>query len=181
MQLTIASLQDAGVDVLPPDILFDGVVGDFAVSTDPADGGVGGLVARNPYRSAVIMLLFSDVGVDPADLRFEHRGDRRGWVGDGFDVRADLGETPLGSRLWLYRRSVLVSAVRQPTLMMIEADASLALQPLVKQGAAAKVTVAGTAEGAAGRIGLDLAVYGRGGRQLFADRFDFLLRRTDGL
>lgn len=181
MQLTITSLGDAGVDVLPPDILFDGVVGDFAVSTDPSDGGVGGLVARNPYRSAVVMLLFSDVGVDPSDLRFEHHGDRRGWVGDGFDHRGDYGEQPLGSRLWLYRRSVLVSSVRQPTLMMIEADARLALQPLVKQGAAAKVTVAGTADAAPGRIGLDIAVYGRGDRQLYADRFDFLLRRADGL
>lgn len=181
MQLTITSLAAAGVDTLPPDILWDGSVGDFAVSTDPDDGGVGGLVARNPFRTAVVMLLFSDVGVDPKDLRYEMQGDRRGWVGDGFDVRADLGEAPLGSRLWLYRRSVLVSAVRQPTLMAIEADATLALQPLIRQGAAAKVTVKGSQDPANGRIALDVAVFGRGDRQLFSETFDTLWRRPDGL
>ena len=129
----------------------------------------------------MLILLFSDVRVDPRDLRYEMHGDRRGWVGDGFDVRADLGEAPLGSRLWLYRRSVLVTAVRQPTLMAIEADASLALQPLVRQGVAAKVTVKGSQDPANGRISLDVGVFGRGGRQLFSEKFDTLWRRPDGL
>ncbi len=181
MQLTITSLQDAGVDTLPPDILWNGTSGDFAVSTDPADGGPGGLVARNPYRSAVLMLLFSDVRVDPSDLRYEMHGDPRGWVGDGFDVRADLGEAPLGSRLWLYRRSVLVTATKTTTLMSIEADARLALQPLIKQGAAAQIDVSGTADGPSGIVALQIDIYGRGKRSLFSDRFDFLLRRADGL
>ena len=181
MQLTITSLEAAGVDTLPPDIVFDAFAGDFAVSTDPADGGPGGLVARNPIRTAVLMLLFTDVAVDPKDLRFEHRGDRRGWVGDGFDIRTELGEAPLGSRLWLYRREVLVSAVKQPTLMRIEADARLALQPLIRQGAAARIDVAGTADGPNGRISLSIGVYGRNGRQLYTEKFDTLWRRADGL
>lgn len=181
MQLTITSLQDAGVDTLAPDILWDGTSGDFAVSTDPADGGPGGLVARNPYRTAVLMLLFSDVRVDPSDLRYEMRGDPRGWVGDGFDVRTDLGEQPLGSRLWLYRRSVLVTATKVTTLMAIEADARLALQPLISQGAAAQIDVAGTVDGPSGIIALQINIYGRGKRELYAGRFDILLRRSDGL
>ncbi len=132
--------------------MWNGRVGDFAVSTDPSQGGVGGLVAVNPIQTAILMLLFTDVRVDPTDLRYEMHGDRRGWVGDGFDVRADLGEAPLGSRLWLYRRSVLVTAVKKPTLAAIEADALSALQPLVAQGAAAKITVSGSQDGPAGRI-----------------------------
>ena len=181
MQLTITALEAAGVDTLPPDILWSGTAGDVAVSTDPADGGVGGLVARDPIRTAVLMLLFTDVRVDPADLRYEMRGDRRGWVGDGFDLRADLGEAPLGSRLWLYRRSVLVTAARKPTLAAIEADATLALQPLVRQGAAARVTVKGRQDAPNGTVWLDVGVFGRGDRQLFSGSFDTLWRRADGL
>lgn len=181
MQLTITSLEAAGIDTLPPDILWDGTAGDVAVSTDPADGGVGGLVARNPLRTAVLMLLFTDTRVDPKDLRYEMQDDRRGWVGDGFDVRADLGEAPLGSRLWLYRRSTLVTGVRQPTLLQIEGDAMLALQPLVRQGVAAKVTVTGSQDAPNGRVSLDIAIYGRGGRQLYSEKFDTLWRRPDGL
>ena len=181
MQLTISSLEDAGVDTLPPDILWTGTTGDVAVSTVPADGGVGGLVARDPIRTAVLILLFSDVRVDPADLRYEFRGDARGWVGDGFDVRADLGERPLGSRLWLYRRSVLVADVKQPTVSAIVADARLALQPLIDQGAAARIDVSGAADAPSGQIALTIAVYGRDGRTLYSERFDTLWRRADGL
>ncbi len=181
MQLTITSLTDAGVVTLPPDIVWGGRSGDFAVSTDPSQGGVGGLVAVNPIQTAILVLLFTDVRVDPTDLRYEMHGDRRGWVGDGFDVRADLGEAPLGSRLWLYRRSVLVTAVKKPTLAAIEADALSALQPLVAQGAAAKITVSGSQDGPAGRIYLDIKVYGRGKRELYSGRFDTLWRRADGL
>ncbi|GJD51078.1 hypothetical protein OPKNFCMD_3829 [Methylobacterium crusticola] len=176
MQLTLTPLADEGVTVLPPDIVWNGVVGDFALATTPEDGAAGGLVAANPLRTAVLLLLFTDARVEAAELRFEHRGDRRGWPGDGFDVDTAAGEAPLGSKLWLFRRHELTDL----TAREVAAEAERALQPLVKQGAAARVTVAATADKVAGRINLSVGVYGRDGRSVYADQFDLLWKRADG-
>ena len=177
MQLTVTPLSDAGVDVLPPDIVWDGFVGDFAVSTLPADGGVGGLVARNPIETAVLLLLFTDARVDPTDLRFEHHGDPRGWVGDGFDVDVANSEAALGSRLWLYRRSVLIAK----TFGEIEAEVRRALNPLIAQGAAVQIDVSGELLNAQNTIRLGVDIYGRNKRKVYAARFDPLWSRADGL
>lgn len=177
MQLTITPFGDAGVTVLPPDIVWNGFSGDFAVATVPADGGVGGLVSRNPYATAVILLLFSDARIDPNDLRFEMHGDRRGWIGDAFDLDTANGEAPLGSLLWTYRRSTLNDRIASD----IQAEARRALQPLVGQGAAVRIDVSATVEKAVGRVLLVVGIYGRDKRQLYAGKFDALLRRADGL
>ena len=177
MQLTITPLGDAGVETLPPDIVWNGTSGDFAISTAPADGGVGGLVSRNPYQTAVLLLLFSDARLDPSDLRFEMHGDRRGWVGDAFDLDTTAGEAPLGSLLWVYRRSVLSDRVATD----IQTEARRALQPLIDQGAAVEIDVGATIDKVAGRVLLAVSIYGRNKRQLYAGKFDALLRRADGL
>ena len=176
MQITITPLADEGVTVLPPDIVWNGVVGDFALSAGGGDGPGGGLVAANPLRSAVILLLFSDARADPSDLRFEHRGDRRGWVGDGFDVDTAAGEAPLGSKLWLYRRSVLSDL----TGMEMAAEAERALQPLIRQGAVVEIRTKAAVDKVGGRITLTVNLYGRNGREAYADQFDLLWRRADG-
>lgn len=176
--LTITPLGDAGVVVLPPDIVWDGTSGDFAVSTDQADGGVGGLVARNPYQTAVILLLNSDGQADPSDLHFEFHGDRRGWIGDSFDLDTAAGEAPLGSLLWLLRRSTL----NDQTFAAIKAEVLRALNPLIVQGAAVRIDVEGsTMDKVAGRVSLVIGIYGRDRRQVYAGKFDYLLRRADGL
>ena len=178
MQLTITPLGDAGVAVLPPDILWNGTSGDFAVSTTQADGGAGGLVAKNPYETAVLLLLFTDARADLTDLRFEHHGDRRGWVGDAFDVDAAAGEAPLGSFLWLLRRTTL----NPRSFAAIKAEVLRALNPLIAQGAAVRIDVDGsTMDQVAGRVALAIDIYGRDRRQVYAGKFDFLLRRADGL
>lgn len=177
MRLTVTPLEDAGVEVLPPDIVWDGFVGDFAVSTAPADGGVGGLVARNPIRTAVLLLLFTDAQAAANDLTFEQRGDRRGWVGDGFDVDVANGEAPLGSRLWLFRRSV----INEGTLRAIEDEARRALQPLITQGVAVRIDVSGETDPAFNTIRLGVNLYGRDGAKIYAARFDPLWKRADGL
>ena len=177
MQLTVTPLSDAGVDVLPPDINWNGYVGDFAVATRPADGGVGGLVARNPIETAVLLLLFTDAQADPTDLRFEHHRDPRGWVGDGFDVDVAGGEAPLGSRLWLYRRSVLIAK----TFGEIEAEVRRALQPLITQGAVVQIDLAGDVLPADNTIRMSIDVYGANKRKFYSARFDPLWRRADGL
>lgn len=177
MQLTVTPLEDAGVAVLPPDIVWNGFVGDFAISTKPADGGVGGLVARNPIETAVLLLLFTDAQADPTDLTFEQHGDRRGWVGDGFDVDTANGEAPLGSRLWLFRRSVLNAG----TLQAIEDEARRALQPLIDQQVVVRIDVSGSTDPASNRLILAVNLYGRDGTKVYAARFDPLWKRADGL
>lgn len=176
MQLVLTPLADAGVALLPPDIVWNGRVGDFAVSVTAAQGPVGGLVAVNPLSTAVLLCLFSDARAEPGSLRFEHRGDRRGWPGDGFDIDTTAGEGLLGSWLWLFRRHELTDA----TGLEIEAEATRALQPLIRQGAAASLTVSADIDKAAGRVNLAVAIYGRDGAQSYASKFDILWRRIDG-
>jgi phage gp46-like protein len=176
MQFTLTPLADAGVSVLPPDIIWNGIVGDFAISGGGDDGPAGGLVSANPLRTAVLLLLFTDARADAASLRFEHQNDRRGWPGDGFDVDSAAGEAPLGSLLWLYRRSALLDV----TGAEIEAEAYRALKPLIRQGVAAKAIVSALVDKSAGRVALTVNLYGRAGAQVYADRFDMLWRRSDG-
>ena len=177
MQLTITPLAEAGVDVLPPDIVWSGTVGDFAVSTRPEDGPIGGLVGRNPIETAVLLLLFTDCRAEPHELRHEHAGDRRGWPGDGFDVDEARGEAPLGSKLWLYRRHELLDR----TGLEIEAEIHRALAPLKKQHAVARIAVKAEVQKAEGRVAASINLYGRDGREVYAGRFDPLWRRIGGL
>ena len=176
MQLTLTPLGDAGVAVLPPDVLWSGTVGDFSIATKPDQGGAGGLVAANPLRTAVILLLFTDARADTSDLRYEHRGDRRGWPGDGFDIDPTRGEAPLGSKLWVYRRHDLVDE----TGRQIALEARRALQPLIGQGAVVRIDTEFEVDKPGGRILLGVKLYGRDGRETYADKFDLLWRRADG-
>ncbi|MCJ2108022.1 phage GP46 family protein [Methylobacterium sp. E-041] len=176
MQITLTPLADEGVAVLPPDIVWNGIFGDFALSKGGDDGPAGGLKAANPLKTAVVLLLFSDARADVSDLRFEHRGDRRGWVGDGFDVDAAAGEAPLGSKLWLYRRAVLSDL----TGMEMAAEAERALQPLVRQGAVVTIATKAVVDKVGGRVLLMVDLYGRDGTKAYTDQFDLLWSRADG-
>lgn len=176
MRLTLTPLADAGVEVLPPDIVWDGRVGDFAVSAGGDDGPAGGLVAANPLRTAVLMLLFTDARAETEELRFEHAGDRRGWVGDGFDVDRTRGETALGSKLWLFRRHEMTDL----TGLEMAAEVQRALQPLIDQGAAVRVEALPEVRKAEGMIAMAINLYGRDGRVSYAEKFDVLWKRADG-
>ena len=189
MMLKITPLAEAGVDVLPPDVVWmkvdgtpagpgePGVYGDFAISAAREDGPIGGFVARDPLRSAVLLLLFTDARAEVSQLRLEHAGDRRGWVGDGFDVDRAAGEEPLGSTLWLYRRRELTDW----TAMEVEAEAERALKPLLRQGAVARIDVKAAADKTNSRITLAVDLYGRDDRKTYASKFDLLWKRADGL
>ena len=180
MLLTLTPLADAGVAVLPPDIVWlradgsragsgFGVRGDFAVAATAADGA-GGLEAKNPLLTAVILCLFTDCRVEDYEIDAGRAGDRRGWPGDGFDVDLAAGEGPMGSKLWLLRRMDL----NDQTAMWAQAEAQRALQPLIKQGAAVRVTAAATPDYANDRMTLGVALYGRDGAQTFSEQFDLL-------
>lgn len=124
-------------------------------------------------RTQVIICLLTDARVEASELR---PGDEnRGWIGDTFDCMA--GETPIGSKLWLLRRSSLYDGIEA----YAELYARQALQPLIDQGAAVRVVVAATADRTANSLTLDVSLYGRNGAQVYQDKFELLWRQVDGL
>ena len=123
------------------------------------------------------ILLFTDRAVDSAELPFEHRGDRRGWVGDGFDVDVGSGEAVMGSRIWTFRRSPLTSK----TARSVEDAAREALEPLLKQKAIVRADVRAETPAGTSRLALAINLYGRDGSSIHAARFDDLWSYFDGI
>lgn len=173
MRIALTPLADVGVTVLPPDVVWDGASGDFAVSTVPEDGGVGGFVAVDPLRSAVLMLLFSDAR--PQGYRPGREDDPRGWVGDGFDVAA--GETPLGSELWRWRREALSEALAKKIALV----ARTALTPLRNQGLVdgIETEAAINGDGEDQTLSMQVTLTSRG-ETIFSGSWDLLWGRGDG-
>lgn len=175
--LTITPLAEAGVDVLPPDIVWNGMVGDVAISTRSQDGGIGGYIAKAPIATAVILLLFSDAPVDLSELDPDDGGDRRGWPGDSFDIDPSKAEGPMGSHLWRFRRR----ALNGQTATELEDEIQRALSPLLRQQAVARIDVTAEAKPADDTITATVKLYGRDGRTIYAEKFDPLWKRTDAL
>lgn len=163
--LTITPLETAGVELLPPDIVWNGVAGDFVLAN-------GTLQSSDPIKTAVVMLLFTDARGSDDQMRRADETDKRGWVGDGFDVDRARGETDLGSRLWLLRREALTEAIARD----FQDEATRALQPLIAQGAVVRIDVTAEAitEPPGNLLRLLVNLYGRDGARRYADRFDIL-------
>lgn len=134
----------------------------------------GGLRAKAAIETAVIICLFTDRRV-PVDhpLFYLADGDVRGYFGDGIDVREDLGETELGSFLWLLERAPMtIKGV--PATTWAEQFANDALKTLLDQGVCARIDVAATSNALAGRLDLNVALYGRDGLKIYDRKFDVL-------
>lgn len=162
--LTITTLESAGVQVLPFDIVWTGERGDFEVSC------AAGLTAKDPIATAVVMLLFTDARGTDSEMRRADETDKRGWVGDGFDVDTADGEAALGSRLWLYRREALTDEVARK----FDDECRRALEPLIKQGAASRIDVSAVPMAGDNLMRLTIDIYGRDGGKRFSDRFEIL-------
>jgi phage gp46-like protein len=154
----------------PPDIVWNGLRGDFALVSGTGQGPRGGLRGGQAFATAVALLLFTDAQCADSELTIFMAGDRRGWAGDGFDLDATAGETPLGSKLWLYRRSELTDE----TGRKIEDEARRVLQTLIDQQACARIDLAAAVDAPGGRVMLDIEIYGKTGAKLFAKKFDDL-------
>lgn len=152
--------------LLDPDLVWNGVYADL-VQTSLADpDNPGGLRAQEAIETAVLICLMTDRRADPSELR---DGDvNRGWPGDGFDI--ELGETPLGSRLWLLQRRALTSDIEQ----LAEDYAREALQTLIDQGAFVRIDVAATADRPRNSLDLAVAGYGRDGARTYDRKFAVL-------
>lgn len=143
--------------------------GDWALA-DP-DGSLGlrgGLKADAGLGTAIILALFTDKRA-PESARLDD-GDRRGWFGDRIDVRADLGETDLGSWIWLYERSALTDDLPQ----LIQDAAVEALEPIRLQGAVARFDIVVEMFRPEERIDLEVDAFSQDGTQVFSQRFALL-------
>lgn len=162
------------------DSVWDAAQGfaDWAPADPDEAGNRGGLRAKAAIETAVILCLFTDKRVLPDHpLYYLADGDVRGYWGDAIDVRADLGETELGSLLWLLERAPLtIKGV--PATRWAEQFANESLKTLLDQGVCARIDTAATANAAEGRLDLAVALYGRDGAKIYDRKFDVLWNRV---
>lgn len=158
--------------LLDPDIVWDGVTGDLALTPIDEPVNPGGLRARQALATAILICLMTDVRAEPSELR---DGDvNRGWPGDSFERDAD--EPALGSKLWLLRRRV----VNAETALLAEDYAREALQSLIGQGAVARFDVVATALPERSRLDLAITGYGRTGAVVHDQKFAVLWEQLNG-
>lgn len=171
--LRIIPLDEADEIYRSPDLGWDGLVGDLLLNDLTHPAAPGDFRAEQGLATQVLILLMTDRRVEDSELRDGEQN--RGWLGDSFD-RLD-GENVLGSRLWLLARRAIYEG--------IEVDAQdyarEALQPLIIQGAIARIDAIATANRSENRLNLDIALYGRDGEAVFNQKFGLLWRQIDGV
>lgn len=165
-----------------PILLWDSVwsppagMADWVLAGPEEPQNRGGLRARAALHTAVIIALFTDKRM-PENHPLERLiddGDRRGWFGDGVDLRTEHGETEMGSLLWIFQRAMLTEDIRR----WVEAIAIEALAPLLRQKVASRIEAQATAMFAANRCDLAIQIYGRDGSQTYDYLFDDIWQQT---
>lgn len=156
-----------------PDLVWDGLVGDLAITGLADPDNPGGLRSTQALATAVLICLMTDRRVDVTELR--DGDENRGWPGDGFDLAA--GDVALGSKLWLLRRRALTGDIE-----IVARDYALeALQTLIDQGAVARWEASAVAVRERNRLDLDVQGFGREGARVFAKRYGVLWDQLDGV
>jgi len=169
--LKIIPVDDTEEPYRAPDLGWGGVVGDLILNPLTHPDAPGDFRSEQGLATQVLICLMTDRRVEQSELR--DGDENRGWFGDSFDVMD--GETPIGSRLWLLRRSALYPGIE----IKAEDYAREALQPLIDQGAAARVDV--TATPGDKRLDLSVALYGQNGSRIYSSQFELLWRQIDGV
>jgi phage gp46-like protein len=165
-----------------PVLLWDSIwqpwhsVADWAIADPDEKQNRGGLRSKATLNTAVVISLFTDKRIpDDHPLRYlVQDNDPRGWWGDGVDVQSDLGETDMGSLLWVFERAPLTEDIRR----WVEAIAIDALTPLLKQGIVVQIDAQAIANFAIGRCDLVIKLYGRDGSQVYDQRFDDIWQQS---
>lgn len=166
-----------------PQLLWDSIwdsargFADWAIATAAEVLNIGGLSATAALQTAVVIQLFTDRRM-PANhpLRKYVRGDDlRGWWGDGVDVRTDLGESEMGSLLW----ALAAAPLNEDTRRWTESLALDALQTLIDQKVAARITAQAVMDQAAGRMDLSIRIYRADGTLAVDRRFDDIWNQLD--
>lgn len=172
--LRITPIDDQADPYRLPDLVLDEYgIGDLALTSmlDPVNPG--DLQCGNGLRTQVIIALLTDARAEASELR---SGDEnKGWIGDTFDVMA--GETPIGSKLWLLRRSALYDGIE----VQAELHARMALKTLVDQGACVRADVTAMIDRSASRLDMAIALYGRDGAKIYNEKFELLWRQVDAV
>ena len=151
---------------------------DFALAGAAEKLNRGGLSAKAGIATAVVLALFTDKRIaSDHPLYWLADGDPRGYWGDGIDVRADLGETQLGSYLWLLERAPLTIS-GQSAAVWAQQFALEALQPLKDQGAVARIDASATADEINDRLELIVNLYGEDGQAIYSQKFAVLWRQV---
>lgn len=153
-------------------------VADWALADPDETSNRGGLRAKAAIETAVVLCLFTDKRIDPDHpLYFLADGDRRGWWGDGIDVRADLGETALGSLLWVLERAPMT--IKGFSVgFWAEQFANDALKPLLDQGVCARINVSSIVDQAGGKLFLIVQLFASDGSKMYEQQFDVLWRQV---
>src|SRR6516164_9240783 len=103
----------------------------------------GTLDETQALATAVIVALGTDALADPSDILPDPDStDRRGWWGD-LDAGEIWGGWPIGSRLWLLKRSKIVDGNAQEgsTLVKVKNFITEAIQPFIDIGLASRQDV----------------------------------------
>jgi phage gp46-like protein len=151
---------------------------DWAIASVAELLNLGGLQATAALESAVIIQLFTDRRL-PANhplRRYVDGDDLRGWWGDGIDVRSDLGESEMGSLLWVLARAPLNEEIRR----WAETLASDALQTLVTQKVVARIDVAASIIPQLNQLDLAIKLYRADGSLAVDRRFDDIWGQLNG-
>lgn len=148
---------------------------DWALAGPTETQNRGGLQARAGLHTAVVLCLFTDKRIpDDHHLRHLVDDDPRGWFGDGIDLRADQGETEMGSLLWIFARAYLNDRLLQD----VQTEAALALNPLIAQRAVVSMDIEATRPTDVNRCDLSVKLYGRDGSRVYDQRFEDLWSQT---
>jgi phage gp46-like protein len=148
---------------------------DWAIAGAGEPFNAGGLQSKAALHTAVVLALFTDRRIpDDHPLRKYVGDDQRGWFGDGEDIREELGESDLGSLLWVFERTILTEETRK----WVEAVALEALAPLIFQRAVVRIEAKAVAEFAFNRLDLFIELYGRDGAQVYAQRFENIWQQS---
>lgn len=126
------------------DSVWDGFVADWTPAGADEPENQGGLRARSPLHTAILLCLMSDRRAEPNDFIPDGSGDPRGWAGDAIDPEIK----PLGSRLWQLRRRELTQDVADLAVVF----AHEALQTLIDQNAVAEFKITASANLERGRL-----------------------------
>lgn len=130
------------------------------------DGGPG-LVADATLATAILLCLFTDRRA-PDDIELPGGSpDRRGWWGDFVDIDETLGETEMGSLIWIYERTYLNDEIAE----RIRAAAEESLQPLIEQAAFSRIDVTETHDTLRGWVKLQISAYSKDGELVYDQRF----------
>lgn len=150
--------------------------GDYALADPDERLNRGGLRAKAALETAVVLALFTDRRIpDEHPLRWLAGPDPGGWWGDGVDVREDLGETELGSLLWVLRRAPLTEDI----VRWAKAMGDEALAPLVRQRACARAEIAAMRDETRGMLRLTARLYGRDGSKIYDRGFDVVWNQLE--